>query len=227
MAGFVEPLTVREVARALGVSRFTVYDLIKRGTLPAYRVGNRLRVEPQAVVAYKQGASEAPDQRPWPAAAVAGSRWRDGLCLEGEDGRRWRVELAALRAQPSTTVNATRLGARTFTQHRYTGRLLHELLVVEGLVRPVEAWRGALTRYVLALGEDGHQAVIALGEIDPSYGNVPVLVAWERDGAPLGADEGPLLLVVPSDHRGGRYVRGLTRLAVRDGAGEPGRNGGA
>jgi hypothetical protein len=120
-----------------------------------------------------------------------------------------------------TTVTATRLGAHTFAQHRYTGVLLHGLLVGEQMVRPVEAWRGALTRYVLAVGHDGHAAVIALGEIDPAYGNVPVLVAWERDGATLGADEGPLLLVVPSDHRGGRYVRGLARLAVHDGASQP------
>jgi excisionase family DNA binding protein len=219
MSGFNQPLTVREVARALRISRFTVYDLIKRGTLPAFRVGNRLRIEPQALASYKQTTGQ-------PASGAAAGRGNQpatasppsGLMLRGEDGRQHRLSRGELLAQPSTTVTATRLGARTFTQQRYTGALLHELLVSSGLVRPVEAWRGALTRYVLALGADGHQAVIALGEIDPSYGNVPVLVAWEQGGLPLAAGEGPLMLVVPSDHRGGRYVRGLVQLEVHDGA---------
>jgi excisionase family DNA binding protein len=211
-------MTVQDVARALGVSRFTVYDLIKRGDLPAFRVGNRLRVEPRAVAAFKQ-VTGSPNEAA-PPGGPAGAPRGQALQLDGEDGApRWRG-LAELRALGATTATATRLGAHSFTQHRYTGVLLHEVLVKSGLVRPVEAWRGALSRYVLAVGRDGHAAAIALGEIDPAYGNVPVLVAWERDGGPLGADEGPLLLVVPSDHRGGRYVRGLARLAVRDGAAE-------
>jgi excisionase family DNA binding protein len=215
---WAEAMTVHEVARALGVSRFTVYDLVKRGELAAFRVGNRLRVEPAALAAFKHGAGRVtPAPAPpgaWPERVPPGQALR----LDGEAGPPCWQRLADLRAHPATTVTATRLGAHSFTQHRYTGVLLHELLVSAGLVRPVEAWRGALSRYVLATGGDGHAAVIALGEIDPAYGNVPVLIAWQRDGAPLAAGEGPLLLVVPSDHRGGRYVRGLARLAVRDGA---------
>ena len=53
---WAEAMTVHEVARALGVSRFTVYDLVKRGELAAFRVGNRLRVEPAALAAFKHGA---------------------------------------------------------------------------------------------------------------------------------------------------------------------------
>lgn len=209
-----EPMTVHEVARALGISRFTVYDLIKRGDLPAYRVGNRLRVEPAALATFKQGTAP----RAGPVVARDLEPPGQALRLDGEDGPpRWQ-SVAELRAHGATTATATRLGAHTFAQHRYSGVLLHELLLRLGLVRPVAAWRGALSRFVLATGRDGHAAVVALGEIDPAYGNVPVLVAWERDGAALAAAEGPLLLVVPSDHRGGRYVRGLARLAVRDGA---------
>ena len=207
------PLTVRDVARALRVSRFTVYDLIKRGELPAYRVGNRLRVDPRAIAAYTRQASHAVDRVAPPPAASA-----TALRLVGEDGRTLTLAPDDLRQQGLTTITATWLGAHSFARRRYGGVLLHELLVAHGLVQPVEAWRGALSRYVLAEGQDGHAVVLALGEIDPAYSNVPVLVACEREGRPLGPEEGPLLLVVPSDHRGGRYVRGLGRLSVRDGA---------
>jgi excisionase family DNA binding protein len=203
---------VRDVARALGVSRFTVYDLIKRGDLAAYRVGNRLRIEPQAVAGYKRASGRGGVA---PAAAPAAE---SALTVRDVAGQITRLTPATLRAYETTTVSATRLGAQSFTQHRYTGVALHTLLVATGAARPVAAWRAALRHFVLAVGRDGHAAVVALGEIDPAYGNVPVLVAWERNGAPLPAGEGPLLLVVPSDHRGGRYVRQLTQLLVGDGA---------
>jgi len=45
---------------------------------------------------------------------------------------------------------------------------------------------------------------------------VLALVAFERDGQPLGADIGPFRLVVPSDKRGGRWVRQLVSIKVLD-----------
>lgn len=44
-----QPLTlsVREAATHLGVSRNTVYDLIRAGDLPHLRIGNRLRIPTQ------------------------------------------------------------------------------------------------------------------------------------------------------------------------------------
>lgn len=45
--------TTEEVARLLRVSKLTVYDLIKKGELPAYRVGRQMRVEAADLEAYK------------------------------------------------------------------------------------------------------------------------------------------------------------------------------
>lgn len=47
-------LTPQEVADILKITKNTVYELIKRGELPAYRVGRKLRVDPQDVDAYKK-----------------------------------------------------------------------------------------------------------------------------------------------------------------------------
>ncbi|UHA71817.1 substrate-binding domain-containing protein [Paenibacillus sp. 481] len=46
--------TVQDIAQLLKVSKLTVYDLIKKGELPAYRVGKQMRVDSDTLEAYKQ-----------------------------------------------------------------------------------------------------------------------------------------------------------------------------
>lgn len=47
-------LTPQEVANILKITKNTVYEIIKRGELPAYRVGRKIRVDPKDVDAYKK-----------------------------------------------------------------------------------------------------------------------------------------------------------------------------
>lgn len=47
-------LTPEEVARILQITRNTVYELVKRGELPAFRVGRKIRFDPRDVDAYRQ-----------------------------------------------------------------------------------------------------------------------------------------------------------------------------
>ncbi|MGG3918016.1 helix-turn-helix transcriptional regulator [Parageobacillus thermoglucosidasius] len=44
--------TTEEVANILKVSKLTVYDLVKKGLLPAYRVGRQMRIDPSDLEAY-------------------------------------------------------------------------------------------------------------------------------------------------------------------------------
>lgn len=61
--------TIEEVAGLLKVSKLTVYDLIKKGLIPAYRVGRQMRVDEEDLKQYKANmrmskkpsAREAPD----------------------------------------------------------------------------------------------------------------------------------------------------------------------
>lgn len=46
--------TTEEIAQILKVSKLTVYDLIKKGDLPSYRVGKQMRVDASDLEAYKQ-----------------------------------------------------------------------------------------------------------------------------------------------------------------------------
>ncbi|MDT3699874.1 MAG: helix-turn-helix transcriptional regulator [Thermincola sp.] len=79
--------TPEEVAKILKISRFTVYDLIKRGDLVAYRIGRKVRVEPTDLEAYKQrgkGINSAIEQ-PVTRHAESIVPVDDGLIICGQD----------------------------------------------------------------------------------------------------------------------------------------------
>ena len=44
--------TTEEVAQILQVSKLTIYDLVKKGLLPTYRVGRQMRIEPEDLEEY-------------------------------------------------------------------------------------------------------------------------------------------------------------------------------
>jgi hypothetical protein len=52
------------------------------------------------------------------------------------------------------------------------------LLADAGGVTTTTAKNDILSKYVIATGSDGYQAVFSLGEIDPMFGSQPVLVAY-------------------------------------------------
>lgn len=52
-------LTPKEVADKLKIAKNTVYELIKRGELPAYRVGRKIRIDLKDVEHYKQQGKKA------------------------------------------------------------------------------------------------------------------------------------------------------------------------
>jgi excisionase family DNA binding protein len=51
-------LTVTQLGRHLGVSKWTVYRLVRSGELRAVRVGERLRFRPSDIDAYLERAPE-------------------------------------------------------------------------------------------------------------------------------------------------------------------------
>lgn len=76
-----------EVAKILNISRFTVYGLIKRGELPAYRIGRSMRIESADLENYKRksrsseilaGPEPAPAEQPL-------SDNQPGLIICGQD----------------------------------------------------------------------------------------------------------------------------------------------
>jgi len=74
-------------------------------------------------------------------------------------------------------------------------------------------WRKTV---VIAIARDGYRAVFSWPELANTAGGAQVMVSYERDGASLDAQEGPLAIHVPADTRTGpRHVKWLQRIEVR------------
>ncbi len=73
-----------------------------------------------------------------------------------------------------------------------------------------------LRRYLIITATDGYRVVVVVsgGELDPDFGNTPMLLAWERVGQPLTGEERPLELMVPGDRLASRYVYGVVEIEV-------------
>ncbi len=135
-----------------------------------------------------------------------GSATSAAVAVSGAVTRPARFDVAALRALPATT--------QTVGGIAYTGATLWSLLsTTAGLQTDTSLKNPSLAMYALATGTDGYKALVALGEIDPGFGNRPVLVAYAANGAALGAN-GAVRLVVPGDVRLGRSVSNLQSIEV-------------
>jgi DMSO/TMAO reductase YedYZ molybdopterin-dependent catalytic subunit len=97
---------------------------------------------------------------------------------------------------------------------RYTGCLLRDVLE---RAKPVEKNRLDLRNSVVILtASDGYRAVFSWAELYLSPIGDGALVVYERDGAALPADEGPLAIVSLKDTRPGpRHVKWLQSIELR------------
>lgn len=78
--------TPEEVAKSLKISRFTVYEMIKRGELTAYKIGRKVRVEAGDLEVFKQKAKGIAAVAAQPAAGVQTYfSPQDGLIICGQD----------------------------------------------------------------------------------------------------------------------------------------------
>jgi hypothetical protein len=69
---------------------------------------------------------------------------------------------------------------------------------------------------VIVRGTDGYTVALSLADILPAIGNQPAWLALDVDGAPLHANESPAKLILPTDAKPGRWVRGIASISVLD-----------
>ena len=95
--------TTDEIAKLLKVSKLTVYDLIKKGTLPAYRVGKQMRIDARDLNTYKNQnkmISSSPSTVPESSASSKSS-----IVISGQD---MSLDLLGTHLERSTDVQALR-----------------------------------------------------------------------------------------------------------------------
>ncbi len=131
------------------------------------------------------------------------------LTITGDVPMPLKLTLSDLAAMPRQTAKIPNPNGGDSS---YEGVSLFEVLKRAGAPNGGALRGNALSIYVLAKASDGYQVAFTLGEIDPSFGNTPILIADHRDGAPLTGNQGSLRLVVPNDHEGARSVRMLETL---------------
>ncbi|MGJ7510243.1 molybdopterin-dependent oxidoreductase [Variovorax sp. GT1P44] len=128
------------------------------------------------------------------------------VAVSGAVDKPMTFDLAALKAMPSIS--------RTVNGSTYTGVSLWTLLHgTTGIKVDPTVKNASMAMYVVATGSDGYKAVIALGEIDPDFGNKMALVAYSVNGAPLDRN-GMARLIVPGDVKMGRSVSNLAAIEV-------------
>jgi hypothetical protein len=116
----------------------------------------------------------------------------------------------ALAALPHQTVEVSDHGKT----RRFSGVPAAALLRQVGAPSGATLHGATLLNVVTAKGSDGYRVAFSLAELDPGMKDGKVLVADQEDGKPLSAKDGPFKLVVETDKRPARSVRGLVGLDV-------------
>ena len=99
-------------------------------------------------------------------------------------------------------------------QTTYEGVWLSDVLKKAGVPLGPGLRGAALAGYVLASASDGYQVVFSIGELDPDMTSGQYLLADTANGKPLFGENGAFRLVIPTDKRGARSVRLLTKIEV-------------
>lgn len=133
------------------------------------------------------------------------------LTVQSEAGKQVVLNRPDLDALPHVKVSAADHGG---TPVEFEGVTLRSVLE-KGGVNFGESMKGKrLANCLLVEAADGYRAVIALPEVDPAFTDKQIVLAFLRDGKPLGEKEGPYRVVIPDEKRMARWVRQVTTLKI-------------
>ncbi|WP_353193836.1 molybdopterin-dependent oxidoreductase [Pandoraea pnomenusa] len=152
-----------------------------------------------------------------PAAASPAPLMSREVVVSGCVKRRHSFDLCALQRLPTQLTGPLDVvclsGRKVRSANEYKGVRLSALLDVAQLRMPQA--RDFTRAFVMAQGADGYTVMFSWHELYNTPVGVGALVVYERDGQPLGADEGGIGLISTCDLRVAlRQVRALTRLTV-------------
>jgi DMSO/TMAO reductase YedYZ molybdopterin-dependent catalytic subunit len=134
------------------------------------------------------------------------------LAIDGQIAHPAHLTADDLKKVPATDLDVTFMTGHGQESGHYTGALLWTVLEQAGLT-DTAGKHSDLHHVLLATGSDGYVIAFSFGEIDPDFGNRPIIIAYAKDGKPLGP--AGLRLVVPGDKLGARDIKDVVRIEVR------------
>jgi hypothetical protein len=135
------------------------------------------------------------------------------LTLQPDSGKQVILSRSDLEALPHIKATAVEHSSGPVT---FEGVTLKSILEKAGVTFGESMKGKRLTNCLLVEAADGYRAVIALPELDPAFTDKQILLAFLRDGKPLGEQEGPYRIVIPDEKRMARWVRQVTTLKIVD-----------
>lgn len=132
--------------------------------------------------------------------------------LVGLDAKSQSIDVAKLEELEAADVTVP--DPHTKEPVRYRAVPLARVLALAGIPfdKPL---RGPLLLAKLQVeAADGYRVAFSLAELDPHTGSTEAFLAFALDGEPLDSGAGPFRLLVPTDKRGARWVRQVTRLVA-------------
>jgi hypothetical protein len=145
--------------------------------------------------------------------ACGSPAFAEDIQLLAPGGRAQHLDAAALAHMPSVQVHVSFLTEHGAETADYAGATLWSVLQQSGLITSTNP-RDREKQAIVVTGRDGYAVVLAMAEIDPAFEGKQIVLADQVDGHPISGGE--LRLVVPSDRRGGRSVRDVVRIEVRN-----------
>jgi hypothetical protein len=135
------------------------------------------------------------------------------LTIQTDSGKQLVLTRADLEALPHVKVTASEHSSGPVN---FEGVTLKSALEKAGVTFGESMKGKRLANCLLVEAADGYRAVIALPELDPAFTDRQTLLAFLRDGKPLGEKEGPYRIVIPDEKRMARWVRQVTTLKIVD-----------
>jgi DMSO/TMAO reductase YedYZ molybdopterin-dependent catalytic subunit len=133
------------------------------------------------------------------------------VVLDGQLQNPGQIKEHDLKALPAITESVSFMTGKGAETGSYTGVLLWTLLTNATII---EEPKTHLSHVVMVTGSDGYAVSLSIGELDPKFEGKQVVIAYAKDGQPLGPDDG-LRLIVPGDAHGGRAVKDVVHIEVK------------
>jgi DMSO/TMAO reductase YedYZ molybdopterin-dependent catalytic subunit len=143
-------------------------------------------------------------------ASVAFGQQTPSITVTGAVKQPLTLSAADLAAMPRAKAVTDNNGIQT----TYEGVWLSDVLKKAGVPLGPGLRGAALAGYILASASDGYQVLFSIGELDPDMTSGQYLLADTANGKPMFGENGAFRLVIPTDKRGARSVRLLTKIEV-------------